>query len=192
MRVEASQGYIHYNKGSLVLYYLKEMIGEQTVNRVLRELVEKFAYAPPPYPTSHELVDRLRAATPAEYQYLIKDLFEEITLFSNRTLEATARKRRDGQYEVTVRAESRKFKADEKGNEKEVAVNDWIEFGAFAKPEAGRRFGRTLHRERVLLTRANNSRTFVVKELPEKAGIDPFHLLVDRTKDDNLKTVEVQ
>ncbi len=192
LRVEASQGYIHYNKGSLVLYYLKEMIGEEAVNGALREIVQKFAYAQPPYPTSHELVDRLRARTPAEYQYLIKDLFEEITLFSNRTLEATAKKRADGQYDVTVRAESKKFKADEQGNEKETAVSDWIEFGAFAKPEKGKKFGRTLYRERVLLTQANNTRTFVVKELPEKAGIDPFHLLVDRTKDDNVKSVDVK
>jgi ABC-type transport system involved in multi-copper enzyme maturation permease subunit len=31
--VEAQQGYIHYRKASVVLYYLKEMIGEQAVNR---------------------------------------------------------------------------------------------------------------------------------------------------------------
>lgn len=191
MRVESSQGYIHYNKGSLAMYYLKEMIGEAAVNRALHDLAEKFAYAQPPYPTSHELVDRLRANTPPEYQHLIKDLFAEITLFSNRTLAATARKLADGRYEVTLRTESRKFKADEKGNEKEVPVNDWIEFGAFAKPEKGKKFGRTLHRERVLLSQGTQTRTFIVKELPEKAGIDPFHLLVDRTKDDNLRNVDL-
>jgi hypothetical protein len=137
-------------------------------------------------------VDRLRANTPPEYEYLLRDLFEEITLFSNRTLEASARKRPDGQYDVTVRVESKKYKADEKGNEREVPVADWIEFGAFAKPEKGKKYGRTLYRERVRVEQPGLTRTFVTKEAPEKAGIDPFYLLVDRTKEDNLKAVDLK
>ncbi|HWZ44865.1 MAG TPA: M1 family aminopeptidase, partial [Candidatus Saccharimonadales bacterium] len=39
LRVEANQGYIHYRKGSVVLYYLKEMIGEEAVNRALRKVL---------------------------------------------------------------------------------------------------------------------------------------------------------
>lgn len=192
LKVEASQGYIHYNKGSLVLYSLKEMIGEDTVNQVLRELVDKFGYAGPPYPTAHELVDRLRAKTPPQYQSLIRDLFEEITLFSNRTLTASARKMPDGRFAVTINTESKKFKADEKGAEREVPIADWIEVGAFAKPGKGKKYGRTLHRERVLVKQPANTYTFHIKEAPDKAGIDPFHLLVDRTADDNLKSVEVK
>ena len=71
-------------------------------------------------------------------QYLLKDLFEDITIFSNRTLEATAEKRPDGKYDIKFDIEAHKFKADEKGNETEVPVNDWIEIGAFAKPEKER------------------------------------------------------
>ena len=52
LTVEAEQGYIHYRKGSVVLYYMKEMIGEEAVNRALRRLVQQYAYAQPPYPTS--------------------------------------------------------------------------------------------------------------------------------------------
>ncbi len=43
---------------------------------------------------------------------------------------------------MTINIETRKFKADAKGNETEVPVNDWIEIGAFAKPEKGRMYGR--------------------------------------------------
>src|SRR5947209_12826646 len=92
LRVEANQGYVHYRKGSVVMYYLREMIGEDAINRALRKVLDQYAYAPPPYPTSYALVDALREQTPAELQYLIKDLFEDITLFSNRTLSATAHK----------------------------------------------------------------------------------------------------
>ncbi|WP_058185950.1 ABC transporter permease/M1 family aminopeptidase, partial [Terracidiphilus gabretensis] len=135
MRVEASQGYIHYRKGSVVMYYLRQMIGEEAINRALRKVLAQYRYAQPPYPTSWALVSALREETPPQYQYLLKDLFEDITLFSNRTLEAKAKKRPDGKYDVTVQVETHKYKADEKGAETEVPVDDWIEVGALAAPE---------------------------------------------------------
>jgi len=191
LTVEAQQGYIHYRKGSVVLYYLKEMIGEDAVNRALRRIVQKYAYAQPPYPTSWVLVDEFRQETPPDLQYLIKDLFEDITIFSNRTLEAAAEKRPDGRYDVILRIETHKYKADPKGNETEVPLDDWIEVGAFAKPGKGKQYGATLYRQRIHLTSTKSTQSFTVDQAPDRAGIDPFLLLVDRIPDDNVKKVEV-
>ncbi len=191
LMVEANQGYIHYRKGSVVLYYLKEMIGEEAVNRALRKVIQQYAYAQPPYPTSYALVDALKEQTPPDLQYLIKDLFEDITIFSNRTLDATAQKRADGKYDVDIKVETRKYKADAKGNETEVPVNDYIDIGAFAKPAHGKKYGDTLYRERVHITQKESSFKFVTGSLPDKAGVDPFNLLIDRIPNDNTKTVTI-
>ncbi len=190
LKVEAGQGYIHYQKASAAIYYLKEMIGEEAINRALRKVVAKYAYAEPPFPTSHVLVDALREETPEELRYLITDLFEEITLFANRTMDASVKKRPDGQYDVKIAVEAKKLRADAEGNEKEVALNDFVEIGAIAKAEKGKRYGKILHRQRVKLTTAGRHEfTFVTKELPEKAGIDPLRLLIDRVPGDNMKSV---
>ena len=191
LTVEAQQGYVHYRKGSLALYYMKEMIGEEPVNRALRKLIKQYAYAQPPYPTSYALEDALREQTPPAFEYLLKDLFEDITIFSNRTLEASARKTAEGKYDVTIDIEAHKFKADPKGNETEVPLNDWIDIGAFAKPEKDKKYGKTLYRQRVHLTESKSRQTFTVDGLPDQAGIDPFVLLIDRVPDDNLKKVTV-
>jgi len=191
-KVEDQQYYIFYQKGAVALYYLKEMIGEDAVNRALRKLIQQYAYAPPPYPTSYALLEALREETPPNLQYLIKDLFEDITLFSNRTMEATAAKRTDGKYDVTINVEARKFKADAKGNETEVPVDDWIDIGAFAKPASRKKYGETLYRERLHIIRRNSTFTFATAQLPEKAGIDPFALLIDRIPDDNMKNVTLE
>jgi ABC-2 type transport system permease protein len=191
LTVEAQQGYVHYRKGSVVMYYLKEMIGEEAVNRALRKLIQRYAYAQPPYPTSWALVDALREETPPELQYLLKDLFEDITIFSNRTLDASAAKRGDGKYDVTIKIEMHKFKADPKGNETEVPVDDWMDIGAFAKPDKGKKYGKTLYRQRIHFTDKQATETFTVDQLPEQAGIDPFLLLVDRVPDDNVKKVTI-
>ena len=190
LTVEANQGYVHYRKGSVVMYYLKERIGEEAVNRALRKMIAQFAYAQPPYPTSHHLVDAFRDETPEQYRYLIKDLFEDITLFSNRTLSAKSAKMPDGKYQVTIEVESKKFKADDKGNETEVPVDDWIEIGALAKAEKNHRYGNVLYRQVVKITGGKQTFQFELPEKPYEAGIDPMQMLIDRVPSDNLKKVD--
>lgn len=190
LSVDPDQGYIHYRKGSVALYYLSEMIGEQRINAALKEIIDLYAYQGPPYPNSYALVDRLKKQTPPELQYLIKDLFEEITLFENRTLDASVKKLESGKYLVALDVECSKWKADEKGAETEVEMDDWIEVGAFAKPEGKNRYGRLLHSERIQLKGGKHHVEFDLEESPYEAGIDPRNFLIDRMPDDNLKRVE--
>ncbi len=192
MSVEFDQGYIHYQKGGIALYYLAEMIGEARVNAVLKSIIEQYAYKGPPYPNAYALIDRLREQTPPELQYLIRDLFEEITLFGNRTLEASATQTDDAKYLVKIEIECRKYKADATGNESEVEMNDFVEIGAFSAPESGKRYGKILHRQRVQLTQGKHEFEFLVDERPQKAGVDPRNLLIDRVPDDNLKKIVIK
>ena len=191
MRVEAGQGYIHYNKGSVVMYAIKEMIGEAAVNRALKKIVERYGYTEAPYPTSYALLDALSDETPTELRPKLQDLLEHITLHSNRTLSAKATKRADGKYEVELEVEAHKFRGDAKGQETEVAEDGVVEVGAFAAPPKGKKYGKMLHRESVPVKTGKWIARFTVDALPEKAGIDPFHLLVDRVPDDNLKKVTI-
>jgi len=167
------------------------MIGEQRINAALKDIIEVYAYKGPPYPTSHVLVDRLRKQTPDELQYLIKDLFEDITIFANRTLTANATKQDDGKYLVQIEVECSKFKADEKGLETETEMDDWMEIGAFDKPEQGNRYGELLHRERVQLKSGKHKLEFTVDSQPFQAGIDPRNFLIDRMPDDNMKKITI-
>ena len=70
-----------------------------------------------------------------------------------------------------------------------MPINDWIDIGAFAKPEKNKKYGKTLYRERIHVAEARSTHTFTVDELPDEAGVDPFLLLIDRIPDDNVKKV---
>ncbi|HZX42574.1 MAG TPA: M1 family aminopeptidase, partial [Myxococcaceae bacterium] len=128
LRVE-DQSYIHYAKGSLVMYGLQDLIGEDAVNQALRELVQEYGDRGPPYPTSRALLAALRRHTPERFQYYLTDQFEQITLYENRAVSAKASKRDDGKYEVTLELETRKVQADALGAEHEVPVHDWLPVG---------------------------------------------------------------
>ncbi|MEL6106018.1 MAG: M1 family aminopeptidase [Planctomycetota bacterium] len=185
--VDISQAYIHYGKGSVVMYQLQEMIGEDNVNAALRSLLQKFGYQPePPYPTSIDLIAELRKRTPDKFAPLIDDLFHRIILFANRAVESKCEPLPDGSFRVTFQAECHKFVADGKGKETEIAIDDWIDVAAFAAPEPGQRQGRTLYQERIHVTQSEVEVTFVTETKPSKVGIDPFLLLIDRVSADNF------
>ncbi len=182
------QGYIHYQKASVILYYLKEMIGEQKVNEALKGLIDTFGYKEPPYPSSIAAIDAFRKVTPDSLQYLIKDLFENITLFSNRVLDPTYKKDGD-QYIVTFKTSSEKFYSDSLGNETVTPISDYIDIAVFAKPETKKSIGKPMIYQRQKIYQKENTFTFTVKEKPYQVGIDPYNYLVDRIPNDNVKKV---
>lgn len=183
-----NQQYIHYNKASVVMYYLKEMIGEQKVNGALRNLIVDYGYKKPPYPTANAALRELRKATPDSLQYLISDMFEKITLFNNRVLTAQYKKVSGG-YEVTVKTFSEKFHADAMGVQTVAPLVDYVDIAVFGEPEDDANLGKVLARKRVKVTQKNNAFTFKIKALPYQVGIDPFNYLIDRVPDDNLRKV---
>ncbi|MBK7964401.1 MAG: hypothetical protein IPK10_03205 [Bacteroidetes bacterium] len=187
MEVE-NQGYVHYNKASVIMYYFKDMIGEKNVNAALKNLVDSFAYRQPPYPGSYELVDRFETVTPDSLKYLISDLFKKMTIFNNRVLEATSKKVKDG-YETTFKVRTDKMYADSLGKETKIGVHDWIEIGVFAKPAEGKKMGKALHLEKLLFDKIERTFTIRTKEEPYQVGVDPYYYLIDRVPSDNLKKI---
>lgn len=187
-----NQQYIHYNKSSLVMYYLKEMIGEEKVNLALRNVITKFAYKNPPYATSIDVVNELKKVTPTHLQYLITDMFENITLFSNRLVDATYKKV-GNEYEVTLTTSSEKFRSDALGKEKTIPIADYIDVALFAEPQNDNdKTGKVILSKRVRITKKDNVFKFKVKKLPYNAGIDPYNFLIDRIPDDNVKVLMEQ
>ncbi|MBL7923315.1 MAG: hypothetical protein JNL88_03865 [Bacteroidia bacterium] len=181
-----NQGYVHYNKASVVMYYFREMIGTVQVNDALKNLVDSFAYRDRPYPNSRELLTRFEKATPDSLKYLITDLFRKITIFNNRVSAAEYSQVKGG-YQVKFTVSAEKMYADSLGREKPAPIRDWIEVGVFAKPVEGKKFGKALHLEKVLFNEREKSFTMFTKEEPYQAGIDPYYYLVDRVPEDNLK-----
>ncbi|NIA56633.1 hypothetical protein HAV22_23700 [Massilia sp. TW-1] len=179
-----NQGYIHYHKGSLALYLLQDLVGEDAVNGVLHGLLAEYAYKGPPYPTVSTLVDRLRAITPPDKAYLIDDLFEAIVLYENHADGATAKRRPDGKYEVEIRATAGKVRAGEHGEEKPVPLHDYIEFGVDDQD------GNPLARERRLVTQGDQRVVLVAAGRPARAGIDPDNKLIDKKPTDNMLPVD--
>lgn len=183
-----NQGYIHYGKGSVILYALQDYIGEDKVNTAMQNFLEEYRYKGTPYPSSYDFLRHLEPQVPDSLQYLITDWFKEITLYDNRLKEATYKKLDDGKFEVTLDIESSKIKADSLGNETKVAINDWIDIGFFMDSDEERLY----HQKRVKFDKKKSSISVLLDSLPVKAAIDPRHILIDRVFKDNIKSISLE
>ena len=191
-RVE-NQQYIHYRKGSLVFYRLRDEIGEAAVNRALKRFLTDKAYQGAPYTTSGELLAYLRAEAPADKQALITDLFEKIVFYDNRVTDAKAKKRADGQWDVTMTLHLAKMEADGKGKETPRAYDEPVEIAVFARaPGAKESDERVLFTEKRLLVGSEPVVTVTVKERPFDVGVDPYNKMIDRVSRDNRKEVAIE
>jgi aminopeptidase N len=190
VRVE-NQGYIHYRKGTLVMYWLKESVGQQTVDRALRRLLQTFAFKPAPYPSSSDFIALLREEAGPKWDSLITDLLEKVTLYDLKARDAHADKRKDGTYEVTFTIEAKKLYAGSKGQETEAPLAEELEVGVFTAQPGKKGFSAqsVLQVERRVLASGSQQVSFVVKDEPKWVGVDPYNKRIDRNSDDNLAAV---
>ena len=200
------QGYIHYQKGSLIFYALSDYIGEKVLNETLSKYVDKVAFQSPPYTTSIELVDDLREVIPDSLNYVIKDMFETITLYENRILKAESKELESGKYQVDLEFRVSKYRNDEKGKmfygneerdsifyksdemrkpEYSVYLEDYIDVGVFGDDD-----NNELYLKKHKITSINNKLSIILDEKPAEVGIDPYNKLIDTNSDDNRKKVE--
>jgi ABC-2 type transport system permease protein len=195
VRVE-NQGYIHYNKGALVMYFLRNEVGEVPVNRAIQHMIQQFAFKAAPYPTSAQYIAFLReeVGPDAVKQQLITDLFEKITLYDAKATSATKKKLPDGRWQVTLIVDAKKLYADGAGKETQAPMNEVWEIGVFTKKPEDEGFARSdvLAFERRQVRTGTQTLVFTLpaNREPKVIGIDPYIKRIDRNSDDNVIAIE--
>ncbi len=189
-RVE-DQPYIHYQKGSLAMYWLKEVVGEDVVDGALKEFAAAHRFKAAPYPNTRDFLAVLRAKAGPRHDALIADLFERITLYDVKASDAQATQRGDGKWDVRFTVEAKKLYADGKGKEAEAPLDEAFDVGAFAA-EPGRpgyTAASVLAFERRPIASGRQEVRLTVDREPRFVGVDPYNKRIDRNSEDNVVKV---
>lgn len=203
------QGYIRYQKGSLVFYALSDYLGEDVLNNALKRYVEKVKFQDAPYTTSIDMVNHIREVTPDSLQYLIKDMFETITVYDNSVSEVTSTEMDNGKYKVDITFNVSKYRNNEKGKRYysevgkdsitylpegktkpilSVPLEDYIDIGVFTEDDVdGDKKERTLYLQKHKITEIHNTISIIVDEKPTEVGVDPYNKLIDANSNDNRR-----
>jgi ABC-type transport system involved in multi-copper enzyme maturation permease subunit len=180
---------IHYNKGSLAMYALRDYLGEDRLNDALARFLRATRFQKPPYTTSMELLDTLRSITPDSLKYVLHDLFETITLYELRGDSASATQLPDGRWHVSLAIHAKKMRADSLGAETDTTMNDWVDVGVYPVGGSPTKGTSPISLAKHRITTGPQTIEIVVPEKPGSAGIDPLNKLIDRDPKDNVIVV---
>ena len=107
-------------------------------------------------------------------------------MHENRVLSARYEALDNGKYRVDLKVQSHKFRADSEGIQAEIPLSDYIDIGIFGE-----------NNEELYLKKHHfmkNIKQFdiLVDKKPVRAGIDPYLVLIDRNRDDNVMRVAIK
>jgi len=209
--------YIYYNKGAVNMYALQDYIGEDQVNLALKRFIKDWNafdadFDKDRYATTKDLLEYFRAVTPNELQYIITDLFETNTHYDTKLNEYTSTKLDDGSYKLDLNYTVSKYKTGIKGNRlyadskadslvySEVSLKtpiaslplmDYVDVVVFGeKDENGKKTKVELYKKKHKITEIPNNLSIRVNQKPTAIGIDPYHRLIDKDLEDNIKELK--
>jgi hypothetical protein len=192
----ANQFFEWANKAGVVLYGLRDLIGEENMNAALREFRDSFSFrAHGPYAGANDLYAALKKRVPDSLQYYLTDTWEKVTLYDNKVISVSAvTTGRPNEYKVTMQVEvAKNYKDDRRNDIPAVGMNDYIDIGVLGADTVGagglteKRF---LYLHKYKLTQGRHEISVVVEGEPKEVGIDPLGLLIDRNRNDNSKKIE--
>lgn len=167
--------YLSYRRGPFALYAVSEYIGEQKVNRALKDLLKHHAPDHTPLATTLDLYRELGLVTPDSLHYLLHDLFEVNTYWGLAVKKASWI---DKDSLLALDIGATKTVTDSAGVESSVPLNDWIEVGVY--DDKGQ-----IYLRKHYFTKQEQSLIISLPSRPVRAVIDPRNLLIDLNTNDN-------
>ncbi|WP_025144829.1 M1 family aminopeptidase [Pedobacter jeongneungensis] len=179
------QSYVHYQKGGLMMYAVKEMIGEQQFNAVLHQFIVEHEN-PKPKAKAADLVNALLNQASSEQKKFINDCFNDVVTYNLgiKLLRYTALK--NGKYKIDVVVSADRFSDGAKQKpdlELDLACFDELEsdWDANTKPAYFKKYH---------ISQNKTKFSIVVDRKPKTLAIDPYGYLLDADGSDHVVDVK--
>lgn len=171
--VAQAQQYISYGKGGFTFNAMMHYLGEEELNGILKDFLERYRLQEAPYPTSLDFVSHLKKSTPDSLQYVVEDLFEKVVLYDNELKSAETTDLGNGEYEINLSfsIEKQELKGKETSS---VPLADYVQIGFFDEDDNLT----YLHTQKV--TDHQNDLIIKLDQKPAKIVLDPNLMLMDK------------
>lgn len=177
------QPFVHYQKGGLAFYNLKEILGESYVNQALKALLHQYGY-PNHKPLPADLVQALvHSATPAQVR-LIDGHFNRVITYQNRMKALSCKSLPDGRFEIVLQIHVQKLDETD-GHTRLLPADDDFEIGIFeTRPSAWNRQTKPLYLRKYHFTKPETIIHVTTDRKPSFAVLDPMSCVLNANGDD--------
>lgn len=182
------QAYVYYQKGGLVLYGIKEAIGEKKMNAALSRLLQNYRF-PNQKPDVHALMNELMKEVTPQQVKLIKDGFEKVVSYGMKIKFLNCKPSTNGSYKLTVEVEL----AQMEDGSSSVTVPDLdVDIAVFKEQEEDwNSSSKPIYLKKHHFSKTKTIITIEVDEKPKAVAIDPFAYYLDEDLTDNVAQIKL-
>lgn len=173
--------HLPYNKGTVVMHQLEQLVGDSVVNRALRSFLAKHAY-PNPQPGVVDLLNEIYAAAPAKYHAKIDELFKQIIIYDSK-MEDVRCVSSGKSYNVQFKASVLKYNEDGSGRRSKGIADSTIDVGVYTA-------GGKLYMQSFQIQNNKVVGALTLPEKPVRIVIDPHLKTMDSFLKDNEKVCD--
>ncbi|SHE58391.1 ABC-2 family transporter protein [Pedobacter caeni] len=180
------QPFVHYQKGGLSLYAIREAIGEEQVNGALRRLLHKHT-APGTRAFSRDLIRELYVDVSNEQKQFIDEQLKKIITYSLKIGTLSCKPLKNGEYSVSLKVYLDKNRL-QNSNQIPLAINENFDLAFFDYPaETPDHRPKPFYLKKHHFSQKETTITIVLSKKPVSAGIDPYGYVLDENQMDNTQ-----
>lgn len=176
-----NQPFVCYQKGGLVLYRIKELIGEERMNSCLKQLLEKYRY-PGKRATAAALLEIFKTKSSAAEYNTISLLLEKLILYENKLSLISLKPLKNGKFALQLDLTIKKW--DETELPGHPVIPDEIIDLTFYRNNEGKE-GEGIQTLRQHITNANTRISILLDWKPGMIRLDPMNYFLEEDKTDN-------
>jgi hypothetical protein len=179
------QPYVHYQKGGITMYAVKELLGEEKFNATLSQLVTDHE-SPKPKATAADLVNALLKEASPEQKKFINDSFNQVVTYNMGVKVLNCGVLKNGKYKVDLEIDVERLSDRSKQLpvlEIDLACFDQFEtdWEAATKPIYFQKYPISKHKTKL---------SIIVDRKPKTIAIDPYGYVLDADKSDHVAVVK--
>ncbi|MEH3114192.1 ABC transporter permease/M1 family aminopeptidase [Pedobacter terrae] len=179
------QSYVHYQKGGLTMYAIKETMGEQQFNAVLHQLILEHQY-PKPKATAADLVNTLLKQAQPKDKKFINDCFNEVVTYDLGVKVINCKVLKNGKYQVDLLLDAERLS---KGSRQLPDLK--IDLACFDALEMDWKSNtKPVYFQKVHITKNITRLSIIVNYKPKTVAIDPYGYILDENRSDNLRVID--
>lgn len=178
---------VHYQKGGLVMYAVKEILGEKLVNQTLSELIVKHRN-PNRKAVTHDLIGDLMKVAPENQRKFIDESFNQVVDYQMELKVLGYKRLPNGKFSVDLQVNVGENK---QGDQKIIPPAMDIDVAFFDQPAlALNRNSKPFYLQKHRFNQLKTKLTLIVNRKPKTIAIDPFGYLLDANQKDNMQEVK--
>lgn len=175
--VQPDQEYIAYGKGAMAFNTLQYYVGEEKLNRILKDFLEDHRFRTDQYPTSTDLIVHIKKNIPSEFHYIIRDMMETITFYDIKLNDIKSLPENKLELTFTIK------KTDSTQQHALEAGKVFLTVGQYD------RHGTLVHTDVIEASTGKNKVTISQRSEASSILLDPFLHYIEMDRGDNRKFI---